>query len=213
MDKVLICGIYKITSPTNRIYIGQSRNVLHRFSVYKSVRCKGQVKLYHSFLKYGVDRHKFEIIHVCEPHELNDLEVYYIQLFNTFNSKYGLNLRSGGKHNTLSKESIEKMRRASLGNQYRKGKPRSFEERKQISSTMTGRKYDPVRIAKMRIGKLLSDNTDRMPVLQLSKSGDTIQKWQSITCASESLSIDHSSISKVCRHKRKTAGGFKWIPA
>lgn len=30
MDKIIICGIYKITSPSGKIYIGQSRDVEKR---------------------------------------------------------------------------------------------------------------------------------------------------------------------------------------
>jgi len=38
MNKV--CGIYKITSPTNKVYIGQSTNILFRFRAYKRLNCK-----------------------------------------------------------------------------------------------------------------------------------------------------------------------------
>lgn len=33
MDK--ICGIYKITSPSSKIYIGQSKNISKRYKTYK----------------------------------------------------------------------------------------------------------------------------------------------------------------------------------
>ena len=33
-DIGIICGIYKITSPTGRIYIGQSKNIKQRFRDY-----------------------------------------------------------------------------------------------------------------------------------------------------------------------------------
>ena len=55
-------GIYKITSPLGYIYIGQSINIDYRFNVYKKLKCKSQLRIYNSFVKYGVDNHIFEII-------------------------------------------------------------------------------------------------------------------------------------------------------
>ena len=62
MSKVIVIGIYKITSPTNRVYIGQSIDILHRFKTYKRMYSKNQhqTKLHRSFLKHGVINHKFE---------------------------------------------------------------------------------------------------------------------------------------------------------
>jgi group I intron endonuclease len=59
-------GIYKITSPSGRIYIGQSINIKRRFKEYNSRLGKGQLLLNRSFLKYGVENHIFEIICFCE---------------------------------------------------------------------------------------------------------------------------------------------------
>jgi len=42
-------GIYKIISPTNKIYIGQSTNIENRWIKYKCLDCKVQIKLYRSF--------------------------------------------------------------------------------------------------------------------------------------------------------------------
>ena len=84
-------GIYKITNPKGRIYIGQSRNIEYRFNTYKKVRQRliQQPKLYNSIKKYGVDAHKFEVVTECNEDELNTLERYYQELFNCV--KEGLN--------------------------------------------------------------------------------------------------------------------------
>ena len=70
-------GIYKITSPNGRIYVGQSKNIEKRIKCYKSLNCKGQKLLYRSLLKYGVDKHKFEIIIECSElfPSLQNLEI------------------------------------------------------------------------------------------------------------------------------------------
>jgi group I intron endonuclease len=76
-------GIYKITSPSGKIYIGQSVEIERRFNSYKRmyVKNKGVVKLYRSFLKYGVDNHIFEVVCECEESQLNEKERYYQEMF------------------------------------------------------------------------------------------------------------------------------------
>ena len=55
-------GIYKITSPSNKIYIGQSINIERRFNSYKNLsHCKQQIKLYNSLQKYLVVRNSYLI--------------------------------------------------------------------------------------------------------------------------------------------------------
>jgi len=110
-----ICGIYKITSPTNKIYIGKSIDVFKRWRHYNNLNCKNQTYLYNSLKKYGVEKHKFEIICQCDKSELDNLEKYYISLFQCFNSEYGLNLREGGEGGgTCSEVTKNKLREASI---------------------------------------------------------------------------------------------------
>lgn len=107
-----ICGIYKITSPSKRVYIGQSVDIKSRWRAYRNNPNRGQTLLERSFKKYGYDNHKFEIIQVCVKEELNNLEIYYIQLFDTFNGKFGLNLKGGGHSGGMcSEEAKAKMRK------------------------------------------------------------------------------------------------------
>lgn len=48
-------------------------------------------------------------------------------------------------------------------------------------------------------------------IIQLSKSGEFIKMWNSMTQASESLSVNKSSISQATRGVIKSAGGYKWM--
>ena len=104
-------GIYKITSPKGRVYIGQSNNIKRRFKEYSKLQnCKGQTKLYNSLLKYGVDNHSFEIIEECEEVLLNERERYYQDLFNVL--EFGLNCKlttTKDKTGKISKEHKEKL--------------------------------------------------------------------------------------------------------
>jgi group I intron endonuclease len=85
--------IYKITSPSGRVYIGQTKNFINRIRSYKNLSCKTQPKLYNSLLKYGFDNHIIEIIDESET-DLDKLEIFYINKFNSFYE--GLNCTIGG---------------------------------------------------------------------------------------------------------------------
>lgn len=106
-------GIYKITSPTEKIYIGQSKDVEYRLNRYKELRCSAQVLLYNSFLKHGVENHIFEIIEQGDftRDELNFLEKKYILQFNSFrgNNVNGLNLTTGGDCVEFDSSTLDKM--------------------------------------------------------------------------------------------------------
>jgi group I intron endonuclease len=86
-------GIYRITNPSGKNYIGQSNNIERRWKSYYSLNCKGQPKLYASLSKYGINKHKFEILEQCKEEELYKKEYYYIQQHNSF--KEGLNACEG----------------------------------------------------------------------------------------------------------------------
>lgn len=58
----VFAGIYKITSPTGRVYIGQSWNILDRWRSYQRLACTDQPALYNSLKKHGVPNHHFDII-------------------------------------------------------------------------------------------------------------------------------------------------------
>ena len=110
--------IYKITSPSGRVYIGQTINIVNRKCCYKTLRCKSQCKVYNSIVKYGWDKHIFEIIEVIDRMLLDERETYWIAYYNSINE--GLNLIPGGKVRIFSEESKEKMRQAKLGKKHSK---------------------------------------------------------------------------------------------
>ena len=103
-------GIYKITSPSGKIYIGKSINIQKRFKQYKKSLGKGQPLLNRSFLKYGIDNHVFEIVCICDYEDLNDLERYYQLLFSCI-GKNGLNIVLNMDKIFESKKEIEKRKK------------------------------------------------------------------------------------------------------
>jgi group I intron endonuclease len=82
--------IYKITSPSGRIYIGQTFNYKKRLNFYKNCSAKTQVKLYKSFNKYTFENHIFEIIaNNLDKYDINPMEEFYIKFYDCVNK--GLN--------------------------------------------------------------------------------------------------------------------------
>jgi len=76
-------GIYRIISPTGKIYIGQSINIIHRFRQYLYCSGRGAIgpKLFNSLTKHGSENHKFEIIEECLVEQLNERETYWKQYY------------------------------------------------------------------------------------------------------------------------------------
>lgn len=105
-------GIYKITNPNGRIYIGQSNNIKKRLNHYYYLNCKNQTKLYNSLLKHGVDKHKFEVVIECLESELNELERYYQELYNCV-SRNGLNCKLVECNSDIARYSEESKKKMS----------------------------------------------------------------------------------------------------
>lgn len=103
-------GIYKIISPSGKIYIGQSINIESRWEKYSFLNCESQVRLYNSFKKYGWKNHKFEIIEECSIEDLNCRERYWQDFYNVLNG--GLNCvlqECGVKRRIFSEETKNKL--------------------------------------------------------------------------------------------------------
>jgi group I intron endonuclease len=137
----MTCGIYKITSPIGRIYIGQSCRIEARWAHYKAADCKDQPKLYNSFLKYGVDKHDFVVLEECEVFELNERERYWQEYYDVI--KQGLNctfVATNSKTGHLSEETKKKISNANKGRSNRKNYKHSEETKKKIGSANKGKK-------------------------------------------------------------------------
>ena len=158
-------GIYKITSPTGKIYIGQSGNIEQRFYFYKKGKnYKTQTRLKHSIEKHGIENHLFEIIQICTLEELNTQERYYQDFFDVLGTN-GLNCRlqqSDGKTGKNSAESNKKRSESMKGKNkgprpdvseknklIHKGKTISEEHKQQISNKLKGKTFSEERNRKI----------------------------------------------------------------
>lgn len=221
MSKEILIGIYKITSPSNRVYIGQSVDILHRFKTYKRMYSKNQhqTKLHRSFLKYGVINHSFEILEICQLEELNTKERYYQEFYDVLNGGLNCNLtKTNDKSGKVSKETILKMSKASKGNQHWKGKKHTEETKQKIRLSRIGSKYsDEVNKKKGRKGRVgplkglySKEHPASKTVIQYDLSGEFIKKWDSLADVKRDLGFNITNISSCCNGKLKKSNGFIW---
>lgn len=152
----VICGIYIIISPCGRVYIGQAEDIFKRwFKDYFNLRnCKGQIRLYNSFLFYGVENHIFQIVQECTLENLDKCERYWQDYYDV-TSKKGLNCilkDTNEKHKICGEETRKRMSESQRGkvllektkqkiSKARRGKKMSEESKTKISLANTGKKH------------------------------------------------------------------------
>jgi group I intron endonuclease len=150
---MMISGIYMIQNTiNNKIYIGQSKNILNRWASEKSKR--NNIYLNNAIKKYGIDKFNFKILKECNIKKLNFYERYYILKYKSNNNKYGYNMQDGGKQFRFSKDYLT-------------------------------------------------------PVFRFNMNGKLLNKYISISDASEKNKISHGNISRAIKNK-SNAGGFYW---
>ena len=223
-------GIYKITSPSGKVYIGQSVDIDRRMNQYARMHnCKHQVKLLRSLTKYGFSGHLFEGIEECTIEQLNVRERHWQDFYDVIGER-GLNCKltntkdKSGLYSQEAKDTISK----SLKELYKTPEGREVRSRQAASTDKVGRalktvqntdyvarnaSYDWNSLHKKRVA-----NTDYtaiakkrwIGVLQFDKDGTLIKEWHSIKEAGSCLKVQTNSISACCRSKRQTAGGFIW---
>ena len=140
-------GIYKITNPKGKVYVGQSVRIEKRFRDYATLHnCSEQPRLYRSFLKYGVEFHIFEVIEECLVHELNEREKYFQDLYDVIGVK-GLNCKLQSTADKTGYLSEEIKARITLT---KTGKRHSEEVKAKMSAAKLGVKRSEEFIAKIR---------------------------------------------------------------
>lgn len=218
-------GIYKITSPSGKIYIGQSVNIEKRFEYYKYINSiKNQAKLYNSFKKYGIEQHKFEIIEECSIEQLNEKEIYWGLCFNTINE--GLNHKLGNQNSVISEETKLKMSKKvyqydlegnfikewnsisepSLALKINKGWLSYIVDH----PTYTSKGYRFTSDKENKLPSVTKNHNLKKSILQFDKNGNFIREWNSAKEAATKLGIFIQNITSVARNETKTAGGYIW---
>ena len=217
--------IYSITNTiNNKKYFGQTiRGLFERYSEYKTLYNKNITNsneyLYNSFIKYGFDKFKFEVIELCSSiDELNEKEKYYISIYDTTNRNFGYNIHEGGRNSPLSEETKRKMSEvrkgipkselwkesaiAPAGSEEAKkyGKPKTDEEKKHLSENSPkywlGKKRDEETIRKVSESKKLAGlkppNSKRL--VMLDSDGKLVKIYDSANDCSHDSGYSYEQI-------------------
>lgn len=205
--------IYKITNTlNNKCYIGQTkRNPQLRWYEHKYYANKGvtyKSALYNAVQKYGIDYFSFKILEKIENDMLDEREIYYINMFDSFYNGYNNTTGGDGNKGCKRKRKFEK----EVVDLYKKIK--STEKIAQI-----------LKISRITVRTILKEKGlfEKLPktsfdykkkqVLQFTLDNILIQEFKSIADACKSLGLSNKNIteiSKCCKGKRNTAYKYKW---
>lgn len=168
-------GIYKITNPKGKIYIGQTIDYARRLRHYKLLKCQEQPRVYNSLVKYGIINHKFKLIKECAKDELTKWERHFQDMYDSV-GKNGLNCIlvstddfSGG-HSEESKKKISKALKGRQANQnainavikYNKERILTYETRIKLGNGNRGKKQTDEwkqKLIKARTGSKRTEET------------------------------------------------------
>jgi group I intron endonuclease len=210
-------GIYKITNPNGRIYIGQTTNHIVRWNKYKKYQCKDQPSIYNSLIKYGWESHTFEMIEECDFNILDEKEIYWGKYYDVLSNKHLNNRLGRGFGSYDSDETKLKKQQCHKGrsNYWLKGKSLSKDHCEKISLSKTGTKQNRT---KTRIDKGISKinhveaiiKAKSKPVIQYDLNYIFIKEWNSGKEAAMILNLTQPNINACCNGKLSKYKGFIW---
>lgn len=133
--------IYSITSPSNKVYIGQTKRSVEE-RIIEHFKCHGGCTILENAIKkHGKDNMKYEILLEVDNNHLDEYEIKFIDMYDTLEPN-GYNIRSGGASGSHSVESRMRMRDAKIGEKnHNFGKPRSDTCKLAISKAKSGERH------------------------------------------------------------------------
>lgn len=98
--------IYKYISPSNKIYIGQTKYSIKERARKNGVGYKNCSIFYSAIKKYGIENFICEIIEECPVEFLNERETYYIHKLDTLFPN-GYNIKENENEKSFSKKRVK----------------------------------------------------------------------------------------------------------
>ena len=126
MKRERICGVYLITTPSGKMYVGSAIDVHRRWQKHRSdLKCgrHANAALQNSHDKYGLAALRFELLRECSIDEQFAIEQSYIDVLPAA-TRLNFAMTAGGGSGPKSASTREKMRAAQLG---RKRTPEQIE--------------------------------------------------------------------------------------
>lgn len=204
-------GIYKITNQIEgKSYIGKSVDIEDRWMRHKSRAFQKNDKqyncyLYRSIRKYQLCNFTFEVVEECSIEDLDNKEIFYIDLYDSFYKNNGYNMTRGGDGGL--KQDYEEV--CELWN---KGYTIS-DIAKEINGSRNTVKHI-LKVCNMNYSETEARQRGKKKksyaINQYTLDGAFIKTWESSKQIERELHIDHSSVIDCCNWMRRTAGGYKW---
>jgi len=190
-------GIYKITNPKGRVYVGQAIDLEKRKTQYKRYSCKNQVRLHASIVKYGFSEHIFEVIEECKVEDLNTRERYWQEIYSVI-GEGGLNckLQSTVELRAIySDESKKKRSKSHIGEKQEAsriqkraeantGKKRTQEQKSRISAALRGVLKTEAHKLALRVPKRQKEPYQKVvcPHCQIEGGSNVMKRWHFEKC-------------------------------
>lgn len=179
--KIVDWVIYKITSPSGRIYIGKTSNFDKRLSHYRDILCNNQHIIKNSLSKYGFNAHTIEIIDQFRSNNryANGKEMFWIRTYMSNFSKWpemrGMNLTDGGQGTIGRKATEEQRKKQSERNKLnppRTGKwPHSEETKEKLRIAQQKRIANPAYISPRKGAKLTDEQRAHLSKINMGSTG------------------------------------------
>lgn len=194
--------IYKATNKINGMsYIGQTiynlkiRKSKHEWDALNNV---GNMYFVRALKKYGIDNFDWNIIAECDDmKELDKLEIYCIDYYDTYNNGYNLTVGGGGCAGyKLTKKIKQKISKANKG---------CVPWNKNISHTKETRQ----KISKARKGKHAGKNHYNAKSIILVHPDGGEERFDCIRDVSKKYGLYHGHLTLVAQGKRSHHKGYK----
>jgi group I intron endonuclease len=207
--------IYKITSPTGRIYIGQTAQTSKgRQRQYRSLRKRdGKSLILRSIRKYGWDAHVFEVVEDNIPKELlNEKEIYWVAKFKTYveDSLEGMNLTRGGDYRESWKNDKNRVERAKQRRGEKApnwGKKLLEETKRKIAKSVS--EYNKANGVKPSAEcHKKAKEAQYVPVVAYDRNGDFIGEYPYIKAAADALGLDRKCVNDTVNGVQKHTKGY-----
>lgn len=190
-EKVAHC-VYVHTNKINgKKYVGQTRKIPSR-RWQNGTGYRTQSHFWRAICKYGWESFEHEIFATnLTQDEANKIEKELIKIFDTMNPNKGYNKDSGGNGKRIVSDDTRQLHRELMLGE------RNHMYGKHMTEEAKKKRYDNYHY------------TANICQVDIS-TGEILNRYNTCRDAQRATGLDGSCISKCCRGKRKTCGGFKW---
>ena len=205
-------GIYGIHNVVNdKWYVGQSQDIPRRWRQEKAGLRNGAIHrkgnnqhISSDWLSYGENSFEWVILEHCSTDVLNEREMYWISVKNSYRNGYNQTLGGDGHrghHRIVSQHTKEKISKSLKGKF--KGEKHPMYGRHHTTESCDKNREAHKGVKSSLYGKP-AFNRRQIICIETNTCYDCIKD------ASAIFNINKSNISQVCQGKRKTAGGYHW---